>query len=264
VQSTNNSQKYKIVTLMCDYMYSACYGCYRSVRLCKAINALLYHRPTNHNPSTLPTMTGLLFVTAPEADHKLINRLLLYLRDWEYGAGDTFKLVISRNIEEFTHIPDSGGRQDDLNDTVPPVSLDIANEWAGASVEEVEAWCIELDGAGVSRSLPELNPYHYIIVDAQGVPDKTCIFGSRATQDEPFAFLEWFEKTRLPWDEAYLVWCNLDIANMGFEDFVEDNESEHRDHWWTFRSVNNGPDLSDENRAKRDAEIEILEREGQA
>lgn len=42
-------------------------------------------------------MSG-LFITAPEADHKLINRLLLHLKDWEYERGDRYKFVTSNPI----------------------------------------------------------------------------------------------------------------------------------------------------------------------
>ena len=43
---------------------------------------------------------GLVFVTAPEADHKVVNRFLTDLRDWEFDEGsDSFKLVTLKNLD---------------------------------------------------------------------------------------------------------------------------------------------------------------------
>lgn len=86
--------------------------------------------------------TSLLFVTALSADAKVINRLLLYLHDWE-GVGDCFHLVTSRSVSfllgKFT------AREQEFVPTSAPVAEDLINEWSGASMADVEAFCLEVD-----------------------------------------------------------------------------------------------------------------------
>jgi hypothetical protein len=40
----------------------------------------------------------------------------------------------------------------------------------------------------------------------------------------------------VPWDDAYLIWCNLEIVNTSFEDFVEEDEGDEQD-WFTYQSI---------------------------
>lgn len=53
---------------------------------------------------------------------------------------------------------------------------------------------------------------------------------------------------------------------MDFESFVEEDIYEMPDRgtrvWWTYHSVSDGPDLSEENRQKREDELERLRVEG--
>ncbi|KAF2718968.1 hypothetical protein K431DRAFT_122962 [Polychaeton citri CBS 116435] len=216
-------------------------------------------------------MTGLLFVTAPSADFKLINRLLLIIRDWEYEAGDAFKFVTTRNAYELE------AREDNPHDTEPthpPIGAECDNAWSGSSVEEIEQYVMELHRAdlkGVNTSL-------YVIVDEEGLRDNTCVFGEHILDDT-----EWdtehklkdtgeFNKVRMPWDEMYLSWCNLDIANMGFEEYCEgllDGDADEEElrltgKWWKYRSISDGPDLSPEKIIERDGELSKLESEGKA
>lgn len=206
-------------------------------------------------------MTGLLFVIAPEADHKIINQILLHIRDWEYDSFDSFKLVNTKDADDLEPFEEGGS----IDATEPPVPIDIENAWAGNSLEDVEEFCLDLDRGSKSGK-----GHLYVVVDSQGVRDKTCILGERMIEyeKEPITYPERFKKMRLPWDETYLTWCNLEIANMNFEEFTENGDAEYEEtltrQWWTYRSVGNGPDLSDENRQKRDTRIEELRRESRA
>ena len=83
-----------------------------------------------------------IFVTAASADFKVINEMLVYLRDWEDGSGDTFYLQTNNTIEE------------SLKTSEEPVAIPVAvpgnftaesfdtNAWAGASMAEVETFAI--------------------------------------------------------------------------------------------------------------------------
>ena len=110
-------------------------------------------------------MTGLLFVTAPEADHKAINRILLYLRDWEYEAGDCFKFVTSKNFRDLELPP--GSEKGVIDATSPPVdnTLITNNEWKNASLAYVEEYCIDLD----KKNLGAVNTHLYAVVDSNGL-----------------------------------------------------------------------------------------------
>jgi len=204
-------------------------------------------------------MSGLLFVTASEATHKDINLALTYLRDWEYGDGDSsFKLVTTRNAYDLER--PSGDRPRDVNATLTPVPRDIDNTWAGAPLEDIEAYCIDLDrskDAGVNTHL-------YLVIDNEGLKDKTCILGERWIEWEanPITYPERFKKFRVPWDEAYLVWCNLDISNVNFEEFATEGEGDG-DGWFQYQAEG-APDMSEENLQMRSDEIEKLRQHGRA
>jgi hypothetical protein len=204
--------------------------------------------------------TGLLFVTAPEADHKLINSLLLHIRDWEFGSGDRFKLVTTKNAYDLEDGPEktSSAATQNPDETSPPLSSSPDNGWAGAALEDVEAFCMDL-----MRDEELGTSYHagqFVVVDSTDVQAHTCILGHRAIDEEAadFAYLDRYNKMRVPWDKLYSPWCNLDIANMNFEEFTqeEDDGRPGVDGWFTFRDIMEGDDLSADNRRKRDREIQ--------
>ncbi|KAH9904204.1 hypothetical protein F4778DRAFT_86392 [Xylariomycetidae sp. FL2044] len=204
-------------------------------------------------------MSGLLFVTATSADHKLINRLLLHLRDIEFGSGDRFHIVTTKDASELQLENDERF----VKSTIPPVPQDISNNnaWRGAKLEEIEAYALELsrsDTRTVSSSI-------YLVLDDEGVRDRRVVLGERAYDDDEDKLTDVFQKTRVPWDEAYTVWCNLDIANMGFEDYCDEGAGADENGWWQYNEEDGGADItSDENKAKRDEEIQKLEKQGRA
>lgn len=217
--------------------------------------------------------TGLLFVIAPEADHKVINHLLLRLRDWEYESNDRFKLITSKSIDALTPAAGEGNeeeekeekeKEDTIAATSAPVDPDLVNEWSGASLEEVEAFCLELDKAPEDGAIKKaLDTHLFVVLDTDGIGGETCILGERviAWEDEPISYPEEFNKARLPWDETYLTWCNLDISNMGWDEFMEEDSQEvPEDRWWTYSMEPIG--MADSAREQRDGEINRLKEEG--
>lgn len=201
--------------------------------------------------------TGLLFVTAPEADYKLINLLLLHLRDWEYGSGDRFKLVTTKNAYDL---------ESDNAETSPPLSSSsLDNAWAGAALEDVEGFCMDLarDEENLKRNL---DAGLYVVVDSTGAQAHSCILGHRAcdAEAEEVIELDRFDKMRIPWEKLYSPWCNLDIANMNFEEFTQecDEGGQGQDGWFTFKDVMEGDDLSEENRGKMETEIQRFRNAG--
>lgn len=196
---------------------------------------------------------GLLFITAPEADHKAINKILLRIRDWQYEGGDCFKLLTSKNPDALRSLATA---------TSPPVPENVENAWKGASLEEVEEYLFELDKEHPDKTNPHANSYLYIAVDEEGLKNETCVLAERVIEwdDDPLTYPRMFNRTRLSWDETYLSWCNLNISNIGWDEFMEEEEEGKRGGWWTYKSGE--PDLSEAKRKERDEEIERLRKEG--
>lgn len=195
-------------------------------------------------------MPGALFVTA-SADQKLINRLLLHLRDWEYGeepTWDSFRLIKSKNIPE---------TEEACVTTTPPISAsDLSNNvWTGRSIPDIESFMLDERKKQVG-----LNTSTFVVLDDQGVKDGTIIlFDSLDSGDEEMEVK--FKKVRVPWEKAYIMWCNLDIANMDFEDFVDDEDCDESG-WRTYKDWDEGQEADDANviKEKRNNAIAELEK----
>ncbi|CAG8959942.1 hypothetical protein HYFRA_00012659 [Hymenoscyphus fraxineus] len=192
--------------------------------------------------------TGLLFVTAPEADHKLVNRALLYLRDTEYGNYDTFRLMTSKNPRDRT-IP----MDDRVTDaTMAPIDPGFENAWKGASVEDVEAYVVKLNEAGYQGITTNL----FVVLDSEGIGSGTFVLGEN--QEHSFdgkegGSSEKFNKARVPWEETYITWCCLDVGEGCWDEMMEEI-SGGADGWWKFRLPSDDHDLTEEDEALREAE----------
>ncbi|KZL84990.1 hypothetical protein CI238_04070 [Colletotrichum incanum] len=202
-----------------------------------------------------------LFITAKNADVKLVNRLLLTLRDWEFGdesTWDNFALVTSKTDT----LPV------DLEPTQPPLQEFPQNEWEGATIEEIETTILATDREKQPAHGKVYRPNNlslFLVLDDRGVTDGTVILFKRATDwdAEPISYPERFNKRRTPWTNAYLDWCNLDIANMEFSEMcdcsgADKGKSEADGVWWTYLNAV-GELTSDETKKRRDAVIKELE-----
>lgn len=228
-------------------------------------------------------MTGsFIFVTDPNADFKAINRLLIYLHDWEYGNQDAydeeenvFTLLTTRSLEDVrTMVKDEGDEKKyKIPSTNPPVSQPLENAWAGASTEEVEDFVAQLY-AEPEESLIHRGGYGslFILVDEEGFKDLTCaVCQIVRTYDEDEEEMKYggdgektlFNKVRMPWVEAYSCWCNLDIANMDFMDFVDDDEQDdgNTGGWYKSRHWDEPP-TSEGNIERMDEFLEKFKKDG--
>ena len=193
-------------------------------------------------------MTGILYVISSSADHRIVNALLLHIRDWEYGMGDSFALITTSTTNSAT----------DIKPTSPPLHSFTNNTWANRSIEAIESFHLALKHSNL-----------YVVLDEEGIESQTCILGHQAMVQDPetrtWKRTERFQKSRVPWDELYMTWCNIDVANMDFEDFVRERDTEgggrggDENEW--FEYVNHSAewkDLSEANTKLRDAELERL------
>jgi len=83
----------------------------------------------------------------------------------------------------------------------------LNNVWRGASVAEVEAYVLELAG---DESIKGVQTGIYILVDDKGLQNRTCVVGERRYDVEAETTSDDFNKVRVPWNQVYSMWCNLD------------------------------------------------------
>ena len=199
-------------------------------------------------------MAGLLFITAPEADYKNINEALLSMRDWDDSNGglDAFRLVTNR----------SPTQNDDKGTPIPLKSLP-ENAWTNANLEEIEAYCLDLQRGDTEDE--QKGAGLFVVVDSEGLKNKTCILAGLPEDyyEDPSAFRGKYDKVRVPWDDVYMIWCSLDIANMNFEEFVEEEEGEGDGQgWFTYQSIYEGDEEHQRGLEGRDRKVEEWRRLG--
>jgi hypothetical protein len=197
-------------------------------------------------------MAGLLFITAPEANYKNINEALLSMHDWRNSNDDldVFKLVTNRSATQI---------HDDRNPI--PLKSPPENTWSGASLEDIEAYCLDVEQGDNEQKGASL----FVLIDSAGLESKTCILASLPEDyyENPTAFRGRYDKVRVPWDDVYMIWCNLEIANMNFEEFVVEEEGEGDEQgWFTYRSIYEGDEQHENGLEKRDEKIEEWRRLG--
>jgi hypothetical protein len=219
--------------------------------------------------------TGLLFVTAPEADYKAVNLLIHHLRDWEYfndaNDGLNFHLVTTKNAYDLELAPGSNH----LDATPPALDATLDNGWAGATLKDVEGFCLDIIHSGEQN---DIAPGLFIVVDAAGFEKREAIICERDVkepdeddEDGEFENLDSFVKMRLPWSETYISWCNLSIANVGFDEMGErreDGEGEGEvvdgtgaEGWHDFDPESSYP-LDEKQVKRKEKALKKLEKEG--
>lgn len=209
-------------------------------------------------------MPAALFIITSSAEHKLVNRLLLHLRDWEYGedpSWDNFHLITTDSLPEAdSECTKAPIKQNDL----------LNNIWANKTISDVESFIISERNKEDKET--ELNLDTFVILDEQGVKDGTIILLDSPYNEDDDKKEDKYKKVRVPWEKAYIMWCNLDIGNMDFEEFIEFEEG-HEGEWFTYTEFLPHPNedtqkLYDESasnvKEKREKAIADLEEKGMA
>jgi hypothetical protein len=206
-------------------------------------------------------MSGYLFVTAPEADYKAVNLLLHELSNWGYNDGESdFKLITTKNAYDFER-PAGTYR---LDVTLPTLDTTFNNAWAGSSLKDVEDFCLDVLHAGDSGAD---EPSLFVVVDAAGFEGRNAIVVERAVDEEAedFKQLDSFVKMRIPWDEVNSAWCNLNIANISFDELGEPkdddadgegDQGESGNGWHDYEPM--GGDLNEKNAKRKQKALQRL------
>ncbi|KAF2441236.1 hypothetical protein P171DRAFT_434910 [Karstenula rhodostoma CBS 690.94] len=183
-------------------------------------------------------MPGIIIVTAEGADAPLINRLLLHVRDWEFMGGDLDDSDMFTVLTTQEELPKPQQAGNELI-TRPPIQDFSDNEWEGLSLEEVERIMIDKDTE--KDGCTSL----FLLLDDEGVENQTILVFNRGGNDpeeDSFGYVDEFNKMRVPWECVYSMWCNLDIANMGFDEFSTEEEGLDSTkggaprRWWTYKN----------------------------
>lgn len=156
-------------------------------------------------------MRKYLIITA-EIDVKILNKLILTLRDWEFGEDDTWDdCTILQTVEDL--------RTGKMDIERPPVQKMPKIDFCGDSLEAIEDLLL---------SQGEKDCHLFLILDQQGVEEETIMVAERAIdireEVQSLIYLDLYNKVRVPWAEAHVMWCNLEIGNMGFHEYVEEDE----------------------------------------
>ncbi|KAJ7784250.1 hypothetical protein B0H16DRAFT_1402060 [Mycena metata] len=205
-----------------------------------------------------------VFVTTKPSG-KALNRAFLLIQDFEFGKYP--------KDSRWTLITSKKAPSEPPPATVLPIP-DISNKnaFASSSMAEINTFIRENEDfiakMGVSAG-------DWLIIDQKGLESSTCLVceqiynpGEDGEGGEGEAGMtSEFRACRLPYEWAWSMICNLDIANMGFEEFVDEDAGEQEDGSWKWMSFNPSTEDNEEEtaeEAKRGAALKELRDGGYA
>jgi hypothetical protein len=188
----------------------------------------------------------------------VLNRAFLLIQDFEFSkypeeAG--WKLLTSKTLTP-----------GEFEASIPPLRVS-SNDFAGMSLEEINAF-VRTNAAGLEEM--DLSVSNWLVIDQKGLETSTCVVceqyyngGSDEEDGEGEAEMtDAFRAARLPYEQAHTMVVNLDIANMGFEDFVDEDAGEQEDGTWKWQSFppqeRDGDEGPNEVQVKREAALKEL------
>jgi len=114
-----------------------------------------------------------------------------------------------------------------------------------------------------------LSTSNWLVIDQKGLDTDTCIVCEQyynsgeledgGDPDSAKGFTNKFRACRIAYESAWLMVTNLDIANMGFEDFVDEEAGEQQDGTWKWQPFEGEEsDKKSEQEVKRDKALQEL------
>ncbi|KAJ7653921.1 hypothetical protein DFH06DRAFT_1092991 [Mycena polygramma] len=185
-----------------------------------------------------------VFVTAVNPPPKELNRAFLLIQDFEYGDypdSSEWTLLTSRDLppmaEKATPLP------------LPDIS---SNDFASISLAEINSFLRANEAA-----LKEINvsSADWLIIDQKGLETSTCLvceqiysYGEEEAEkfEEEEGPTKEFRACRIPYEEAWSMMTNLEIANMDFVEWVDENAGVQEDGTWRWKSFEPETDDSEE------------------
>jgi hypothetical protein len=154
---------------------------------------------------------------------------------------------------------------------LPLPDITDSNDFVSKSLAEINSFIRANEDA---LSAIDISSGNWLIIDQKGLETSTCLVCEQVYnsgeenggEGEPGHTSE-FRACRLPYEEAHGMFANLDIANMGFEEFVDEDAGEQADGTWKWSSF--GPRTDDaeektESEVKREKVLQELRDNGHA
>ncbi|KAJ7461663.1 hypothetical protein FB451DRAFT_1371347 [Mycena latifolia] len=204
-----------------------------------------------------------VFLTAPRVAPKALNRAFLLIQDFEfsnYPADSRWMLLTSKDLPAKPFVAS----------TLPLPEIS-GNDFAGMSLDEINAFVRSHSSALEGKDLSASN---WLVIDQKGLESFTCLVceqyynpGDDEGEGEgEEGMTDKFRACRLPYEEAHAVIANLDIANMGFEDFVDEDAGPQEDGSWNWVSFSSATEETGSNEVeiKREKALKELRDGGHA
>ncbi|KAJ7150466.1 hypothetical protein C8R43DRAFT_1236192 [Mycena crocata] len=216
------------------------------------------------SPQTTNTNMGsnwILFITASRASTKALNRALVLMQDYEYSDTPADSLPFLLTSENLPNTPQPPT-------TLPLSDTDVSsNDFAGMSLADINAFVRSHEEQ--LRTI-KLSGSDWLVIDQRGLATSTCFVCERfydfGDEREGAGHTSEFRACRIPYEHSWLMITNLDIANMGFEEFVDEDAGQEEDGSWRWRSMGRtgtGEELPQE-MVKRAAALQALRDAGHA
>ncbi|KAF7296245.1 hypothetical protein HMN09_01093600 [Mycena chlorophos] len=180
-----------------------------------------------------------VFLTASNVDAKALTRAFLAMHDFEfneYPPSWGFVLTTSKTLPASKPPP-----------TTLPITTLQASEYENLSLSEINAFVRSHEQA---LSAADLSHEQWVVLDQAGLEGGTCVVFDHWLRDEDDddddddddededegagGGNDRFRACRVPWKQAHSMLSNLDIANMDFEDFVDEDAGAEADGTWKF------------------------------
>ncbi|KAJ7123518.1 hypothetical protein C8R44DRAFT_783963 [Mycena epipterygia] len=187
-----------------------------------------------------------VFVTAPRPSPKALNRAFLLIQDFQfivYPHESSWTLLTSK---ELPIAPPTATR-------LPLADISRTNDFAAMSFAEINAFVrahdTNLRGLGFTTA-------NWVIIDRKGLETSTCLVcdqyynGGEAGVEG--GFTDEFRACRIPYEEAWIMFANLDVANMEFEDIIDLHAGKQEDGSWKWTAC-----IPDTNGTQEKSEVDI-------
>ncbi|RDW73531.1 hypothetical protein BP6252_07438 [Coleophoma cylindrospora] len=195
-----------------------------------------------------------VFLTASEVSAKALNRALLLLQDLEnteWEKHTSWCVLTTESVDQvavptFPHL------------TAPPTP----NAFTGKSLQDITLFMRRNYDAMVEPA--NLVPHVWVVIDAKGMQEDNCIVCEQSLDEETGEVTDSFRGVRLPFEETWSLFANLSIANMGMEDWIDEDAGPQEDgvYKWSGFPGEDGPVENAKLKEKRNALLEKWKKDG--
>ncbi|KAJ7123549.1 hypothetical protein C8R44DRAFT_620878 [Mycena epipterygia] len=186
-----------------------------------------------------------VFVTAPRSPPKALNRAFLLIQDFKYSVypdDNPWTLLTSKEL------PVTPPKATPL----PLADISGANGFVAMSFAEINAF-VRTHETGLKDA--DISSLDWLIIDQVGLETSTCLvceqYYNYGEEGGDEGMTDEFRACRIPYEEAWIMITNLDVGNMGFEDFVDEDAGKQENGSWKWRAFT--PDTH----AKEKSEVDI-------